>query len=606
MRKPDPRDSFDLTKAASDNRLVGLWRLMTGYRTRYGVATLSQAVAAVAKASTFLYLRHFVDDILAVGNLSTQAARVAAAFVGLALLEGAFTFLSGTLAAATSEGITRRLRDYLLDHIQRLPFLYHDQTATGELIERCTSDVDALRRFFATEAIGVGRILSLFLVSFAALLSINVRLALVSVAVVPLLILMSLLFFRQASHAYEEMQDQEAVVATALQENLTGVRVVKAFARQEHEKARFDRINWERYLRGRRFMRLHSLYWPISDVLCGAQMVVGVTGGALMSLDGTISVGSYLAYVGLLIWVVWPIRNLGRFIVQMSSGMVSYQRVAEVLREERESLLTGALQNGTRVSGELIFEEVGFTYPSGYRALEGVTFRCAPGQAVGLLGSTGSGKTTLVSLLPRFYDYTEGSITLDGVELREYPKQFLRQQVGIVEQEPFLFSRSVRDNITYGVDREVSAGEIEAAARAAAIHDDIVTFSKGYETLVGERGVMLSGGQKQRLALARTLLRNPRILILDDSTSSVDVETEHMIREALERLMLGRTTLVIAHRVQSVMKADLILVFDRGRVQEMGTHEELLRNRGPYRRIYDLQTRVDLELEKGLDTSRVH
>ncbi|MGB9880200.1 MAG: ABC transporter ATP-binding protein, partial [Anaerolineae bacterium] len=249
---------------------------------------------------------------------------------------------------------------------------------------------------------------------------------------------------------------------------------------------------------------------------------------------------------------------------------------------------------------ELVFDHVSFAYSSGYRALDDVSFRCEPGQVTALLGSTGSGKTTLVSLLPRFYDYTGGSVKLDGVELKDYPRHYLRRQIGIVEQEPFLFSRTIRENLTYGVQRKVTQDEIEAAARAAAIHDEIMQFPKGYDTLVGERGVMLSGGQKQRVAIARTLLKDPRILILDDATSSVDVETEHLIRQALQHLMRGRTTFIIAHRIQSVMNADLILVFDRGRVVQMGTHKELLQQEGIYRRIYELQTRVDVELEKEM------
>jgi ATP-binding cassette subfamily B protein len=232
--------------------------------------------------------------------------------------------------------------------------------------------------------------------------------------------------------------------------------------------------------------------------------------------------------------------------------------------------------------------------------LKDIRFRCQPGQVVALLGSTGSGKTTLVNLLPRFYEYTSGSLTLDGVELKEYARHFLRQQIGIVEQEPFLFSRTIGENITYGVGRDVSDAEIEAAAQAAAIHDVIISFPDGYDTLVGEKGVTLSGGQKQRVAIARTLLKDPRILILDDATSSVDTETESVIREALERLMQGRTTFIIAHRIQSVMNADLILVLDRGRIVQRGTHDQLVAQEGIYRQIYERQVRIEVELEKEL------
>jgi ATP-binding cassette subfamily B protein len=565
---------FDFKKIISDKRLVGLWRMMTGFRLAYLGAVVGVGVAAVLRTGNYLLLRYFVDDVLAQEDFGRALPLIGVGFVGLALFQGAFSFLSGKLAARTAEGITLRLRNYLFDHIQRLSFAYHDRTKTGELIQRATSDVDALRRFFADQAIGAGRIVLLFVVNFVALLNLNTQLALLSVVVVPIIVVMSIFFFGKVSKAYEAFQEQEARLSTTLQENLTGVRVVKAFARQPYERDKFERDNWEQFQRGRRLLMMHSLFWPISDILCGAQMLGGFFAGALMAMNGTITVGTYLAYAGLVIWIIWPMRNLGRLIVHMSTGLVSYGRVVEVLKEEREPLTEGAYTPSDNVRGEIVFRDVGFEYDAEIPVLKDISFRCEPGQVVALLGSTGSGKTSLVNLLPRFYDYTSGSLTLDGVELEEVPRQFLRQQIGIVEQEPFLFSRSIRENITYGVGRDVTDAEVEAAARAAAIHDVVLSFPDGYDTLVGEKGVTLSGGQKQRVAIARTLLKDPCILILDDATSSVDTETEGLIREALERLMQGRTSFIIAHRVQSVMNADLILVLDQGRIVQRGTHGE--------------------------------
>jgi len=591
---------FDLKDAIADNRLVGVWRLMTGYRSTYLWATLSLGVAALARTASMLLLGYYVDNILGRSDRSQLLPLVALGFVLLALLQGSFTFLSGKLAAQTAEGTVRRLRNYLFDHIQRLSFTYHDHTPTGELIQRSTSDVDALRRFYADQAIGVGRIVILFVVNFAALLWLNWQLALLSVIVVPLIVLTSAWFFRRVSQAYEAFQQQDAVLSTTLQENLTGVRVVKAFARQAYERDKFEKDNWEKFLRGRRLLTMHSLFWPVSDTLCGFQMLGGFFAGALMTINGTISVGTYLAYSALVIWLIWPMRNLGRLIVQMSTGLVSYQRVAKVIREDREPLDEGNIAPPDGVHGEVVFDDVGFAYTPDNPVLQEISFRCQPGQVVALLGATGSGKTTLVNLLPRFYDYTSGSLTLDGVEIRDYSRHFLRQQIGIVEQEPFLFSRTIRENISYGVDRQVSDAEIEAVARAAAIHDSIRAFPEGYDTLVGEKGVTLSGGQKQRLAIARTLLKDPRLLIMDDATSSVDTETEAEIRAALEGLMQGRTTFLIAHRIQSVMNTDLILVLDHGRIVQRGTHEELLAQGGIYRRIYDMQGRVEDELQQEI------
>lgn len=604
-------NNFDARNALSPNRLKGLWGLMSGYRLVYFGATVGLAIAAISKTSTFLLLRYFIDTILIDGDytrltdkLSTSLMFVAAGFLTLAFLEGGSSFISGRLAAYTAEGIALRLRNYLFDHIQRLSFTYHDKMQTGELIQRSTSDVDALRRFFADQAIGVGRIFLIFTVNFAALLNLNIKLAFLSIVVIPFIVLTSILFFRKVSKAYEAFQEQEAKLSTTLQENLTGVRVVKAFARQEYERDKFEKDNYEKYRRGKNLLLMHSSFWPLSDILCGFQMLGGFFTAAWFAINGTISVGDYMAYVGWVVWLIWPMRNLGRLIVQTSTGMVSYGRVMEVIRQDREPLEEGIVQTNEEPRGHILFDQVHFEYEEGIPTLRGISFECKPGQIVALLGPTGSGKSSLVNLLPRFYEYTSGSLKLDGRELNTYPRIFLRKHIGIVEQEPFLFSRTIKENITYGVGRDVPRQEIEAAARAAAIHDVIVSFPDGYNTLVGEKGVTLSGGQKQRVAIARTLLKNPRILILDDSTSSVDTETEVSIRNALQTLMKQRTTFVIAHRIQSVMNADLILVLDKGKIVQQGNHRELMAQPGIYREIYDIQTRIEVELEKEIAVAK--
>ena len=598
--------SFDLRQSlAAKSKLAGIWRMMTDYRLPYLGATLALAVSAASRTLTFLLLRYFADDVLVqrvyiFDTLNRTLAMIALAFVGLACFEGFFSYASGRLAAYTAEGITRRLRDYLFDHIQRLTFSYHSQTPTGDLIERVTSDVDSVRRFFSEQAIGVGRILIVFAINFAALLDLNSKLAWLSIVTIPVVLAVSLWFFKIVTKRYEEYQEQEAILSTTLQENLTGVRVVKAFARQGYEMDKFEKDNFEKYARGKRLTKMHALFWPLSDIVLGFQMLFGFVYGANLAIHGEITIGTYLAYTGLITQLLWPIRNLGRIIVQASSGLVSYSRLMDIVRQDREALFDGRVQpQSAAARGDIVFDNVSFMYSDGKSdVLKDVSFHVKTGQAVGLLGSTGSGKTSLVNLLPRFHEYTGGSILLDGAELRDYPRAYLRRQIGIVEQEPFLFSRSIRENITYGVGRDVSQEEIERAARAAAIHDVILTFPDGYNTLVGEKGVTLSGGQKQRVTIARTLLKNPRILILDDSTSSVDPETEAEIRAALQALMQDRTTFIIAHRIQSVMDADLILVLDRGAVVQTGTHEELLTEpTGMYRRIYDIQTRIDEELE---------
>jgi ATP-binding cassette subfamily B protein len=621
----EARQYFDMREAVHKNRLVGLWRMTKGYRWFYLGAMVSMAVSAGGRAANLTLLRFVIDDVLTKGIMVGRLPLFGAAFVGLAAIQALFSYLQGTWAARTAEGVTLHLRNYLFDHVQRLPFAYHDHAKTGELIQRVTSDVDAVRRFYADQAIGIARIAVLFAVNMAVLLRMNWRLALLSIVVMPLVVVISYLFFGKVSKAYERYQEQDAVVSTRLQENLSGVRVVRAFARQEHEKGRFERENWEKYRLGKRLLRMHSLYWPVSDVLCAAQTLLVMAVGGLMAIEGTISLGTYIAINGMVVWIIWPLRNLGRLIVQVSTGLVSYRRVADIIAQEREDVDSGRVPIEGALRGQVVFDGVSFAYETGpvlgaagsegegdgsrvHRAeaadaeglvhvLHDLSFQCAPGQVVALLGSTGSGKTSIVNLLLRYYDYQGGSIRLDGVELRDYPIAGLRRQIGIVEQEPFLFSTTIRDNIAYGVNRQVSDAEVESAAKAAALHDIIVTFPKGYDTLVGEKGVTLSGGQRQRVAIARTLLRDPRILILDDATSSVDTETESQIRGALEQLMQNRTSFVIAHRIQSVMNADLILVLHNGRIVQQGTHTELMAQEGMYRRTYDLQARIEQEVE---------
>jgi len=599
---PESKQDFDLSETVDKKRFLGLWRLMKGFYFIYFVAVISLGIAAVLQTGTYLLVRYFIDDILISQEQTHLLPLVALSFICLALLQGGFTYLSGRMAARTSEGIVLHLRNYLYDHIQRLSFSYHDETPTGELIQRSTSDIDAIRRFFAEQAIGFGRIFLLFVVNLTALLILNWQLALYSIIVVPFVVLLSFFFFKRISDAYEEYQKQDAKLSTRLQENLTGVRVVKAFARQRYEIDKFDVENWEKFLRGKRLLLIHSLYWPISDILAGLQMVAGFGIGAYMAIEGTISIGTYLAYAGMVIWIIWPLRGLGRLIVQMSSGLVSYGRVAEILIIDKEPVDEGEYIPKEPLTGEVIFDGVCFEYDQNSPVLKDIQFKCEPGQSIALLGPTGSGKTTLVNLLPRFYEYTEGSIQLDGVELRDYSRAYLRKQIGIVEQEPFLFSRTIRENITYGVDREIPDEELEEAARAAALHDVILSFPEGYNTLVGEKGVTLSGGQKQRVAIARTLLKDPKILIFDDSTSSVDMETEAEIRAALEKLMKGRTTFIIAHRIQSLQNADQILVLDNGKIVQKGSHEDLMQQEDIYRRVYDLQTRIEIELEREISS----
>lgn len=598
---------FDFRQAIKLGKASGLWFIMTGFHQSYIIAVATLAISALSKTATLFLLRYFADIISGNNpsstslNSSNTFLAIGSAFVGLALIEGGFAYISGRLSAYTAEGITRRLRNFLFDHIQRLSFSYHSNTATGDLIERVTSDLDALRRFFSEQAIGIGRIILLFFINWIAILNLNLKLGLISVVSIPPILLVSLWFFKKVTTAFEKYQEQEAVLSTTLQENLTGVRVVKAFARQEFEKEKFEKENWGKFLKGKILLLMHSLFWPLSDIVLGFQMLGGFIFAGALVINKEISIGTYLAYVGLVVWLIWPIRNLGRLIVQTSTGLVSYSRILEIIKQEREDLDTGRNIIPDALEGKIEFRDVSFRYKDDEASvLNDISFTIGPGQSIAIIGSTGSGKTTLVNLLLRFYEYSSGQIFLDGIELKNYSRAFLRENIGIVEQEPFLFSRTIKENIGYSMGTGIGQMEIESAAKAAAIHDVIEKFPEGYMTVVGEKGVTLSGGQKQRITIARTLLKNPKILILDDSTSSVDTETEAEIREALSNLMKRRTTFIIAHRIQSVIGADLILVLNKGRIIQKGKHEDLLKEQnGIYKRIYDIQTRFDEENQIG-------
>lgn len=601
----EPYIPLDMPKVlSSKNKLLSLWHLMRGYHFHYLVSTIFLALAAFARTGMYVYLGDVIDRMIKEKLTGQELTLAALTFGALIALQALSSFMSSWMANFSAENSTRRLRDYLFDHIQRLSYKYHSESKTGDLLERATSDVDTLRRFFAEQSIGVGRIVMIFIISFIAIARINMRLALVSIIIIPIVLVVSIIFFKRLSKAYEAYQEQGAVLTTDLQENLSGVRVVKAFARQDYEIEKFDKQNSEKFRLGRKLNWMHTLFWPLSDIICSAQNIGSSFYAATMVLNGVITIGNFISFHGLLGWLIWPIRNLGRLIIDTSRALVSYGRIAVVLQAAEEDMTISTYQPKEAIKGEICFDKVSFAYEKDYLVLDDVSFSCEAGKVIALLGSTGSGKTSLVNLLPRFYDVSSGQILLDGVNLNEYSREFLRSQIGIVEQEPFLFSCSIRDNITYGVHREVSQEEIEEAAREAAIHDVILGFKNGYDTLVGERGVTLSGGQKQRLAIARTLLINPRILILDDSTSSVDMETEVQIREALDSLMTNRTTFIIAHRIQSIMNADLILVFDKGKIVQMGEHEVLLNQDGIYKDIYDIQARIDSALQEEIDNVR--
>ena len=587
----------------AEKSIKGYWQLSKGRRKTLIAAVICQGLMAGCFTAGFFIVRYFIDKVLIPANWSFPVIYLAVLYILLNIFSGIFAFLAGRGGAKAAESIVQSVRNSIFDHVQKLSFTFHDNMKTGELIQRSTSDVDAVRLFFSEQVMGMARIFFLFIINFSAILSFNWQLALLSSIAVPGVLLLSRTFFKRIFASYNSYQEQDAKVSSVLQENLSGIRIVRSFARGDFEKEKFDKENREKFAYGKKLMFNHALYWPISHILCGFQMVFGILMACIMTLNGNITLGTLLVYCTLVNRIIWPMQHMGRLLALLSRSSVSYTRIAAILKESQEPALENSFNHQHTLKGEFILKDVWFSYEKERPVLKGINIKVSPGQVIALLGEAGSGKTSLVNLLPRFYDLTKGEILLDSKPLTGYSKHYLRENIGLVEQDPFLFSVSIKDNITYGIKREITEKEIEIAAKSAAIHSTIIDFSEGYNTIVGEKGTTLSGGQKQRIAIARALIKDPRILILDDSTSSVDSETEEKIRKALEKLMKGRTTFIIAHRIQSLMKADKILVFHQGEIIQEGTHTELVKKDGFYKKVFELQTKIESELQEEINNA---
>jgi ATP-binding cassette subfamily B protein len=573
------RENEDETVKSADT----LWELTRGQRLRYGAAIAAMAVGYVFLNAVPLVIRDAVDRIEA-GTPADRLWLAAALVLGLTTAGCVFVYLRARWAAIASEGIVRRLRDRLYAHLERLACTYFDQAKTGDLVQRCSSDVETIRVFMSLQVVEISRTVLLLAVIVPILFVLDTRMALVSLALFPVVFVFATLFFRRVKNLFKEVDEAEGALTSVLQENLTGIRVVRAFARQEFEEAKFAERNARHRDLHYRLFRLLGNYWGISDVLCMSQLGLTLICGAYWIRAGTLTVGTLYAFLTYVSVVIWPVRHLGRVLQDTGKATVALRRVQEILTQAEES------DGGTELplTGAIEVRELSFAFDSSRDALREVSFRLAAGETLALLGRPGAGKSTLVQLLLRLYDYEHGSIRLDGRELKTLSRRSVRAQVGVVMQEPFLYSKTIGANVRLGRSA-ATQDEIVASASAADMHGSIQEFEQGYDTLVGERGVTLSGGQRQRVALARALLKDAPILVLDDALSSVDTETEGRILEALRSRRGRRTTILIAHRISSVQHADRILVLDHGAVVQAGTHGALLKEDGPYRRLWRIQ-----------------
>jgi ATP-binding cassette subfamily B protein len=522
---------------------------------------------------------------------STRTLVVAAmAIVAVAAVRGVFAYGQTYLAEWVSQRVAYDLRNAIYDHLQRLSYAYHDRAQTGQIMSRATQDVEGVRMYISMGVLRLLYIVLLLVAVLALMLFANWRLALVSWAFLPLIAWRSVVMTTQLRPIWLRVQDGLARLGTVLHENLTGVRVVKAFSREEHESRKFAAEASALFEDSYATNRIQALNSPMLTGLWMMAIVVTIWFGGREIIAGRLQIGELTAFLLYLTLLQMPVRVLGWVVILFARAQSAGERIYEILdAESAVKEKPGAVELHS-VKGHVRFENASFSYDSISPVLNGVSLEARPGELVALLGPTGSGKSTVVNLMPRFYDVTGGRITIDGADIRDVTLTSLRRAMGIVQQDVFLFSATIRDNIAYGAV-DASDQEIVRVAKAARIHDFIMSLPDGYDTWVGERGITLSGGQRQRVAIARTLLMDPPILVLDDSTSSVDTETEYLIQQALTELMRGRTTFVIAQRLRTVKAADQILVMRNGQIVERGRHKELLKQDGFYRQIYDLELR---------------
>lgn len=509
--------------------------------------------------------------------------------IGIALVNGIMIYLYRSQTAKAGETFAKNMRDILFAYVQRLPMKWHDGVQTGDIIQRCTADVETIRNFVVTQVLEVFRTVFLLVVSLAMMLTMNMKLTMVALAFTPVVVLYSGIFYHLIAKNYTAADEAEGDLSTVVQENATGVRVVRAFGRERFEIDQFDEKN-EIFARlWIRLGTLSGLYWAVGDLITGLQVLVIVTLGAIEAVKGSITAGEFIAFASYNTTLVWPVRSLGRILSEMSKTGVSFDRVNYILDSAEEEMAeSGVIPERT----DIVFDHVSFGYEENQSVLEDVSFHIKEGTTCGVLGGTGSGKTTIVHLLDRLYELKKGTVQIGGVDIRDIPRSWIRSHVGMVLQEPFLFSRTIRDNIA-AANPDATMNEIREAARIACVDDTIMAFPDGYDTIVGERGVTLSGGQRQRVAIARMLIAKAPILIFDDSLSAVDADTDVRIRRALRSKMKEATVILISHRITTLMEAEQILVLNHGVIEECGTHQQLIHHGGIYQKIYEIQLNQD-------------
>ncbi|SHH23448.1 ABC transporter ATP-binding protein [Thermosipho atlanticus] len=587
-------------------------KYMKGKRLIYFFAIFATIISSIFTVISPLVIKITVDSII--GNSPIQSKWLnylftmslfqntvsgklliaALIIIALSILTGLFMYIRGRFASEASETLAKRLKDDLYSTILKSDYHFYSKYQSGDIIQRCTSDVETVRKFVVNQFVEIGR--TIFLAGMIAyiMFSISLKMAFISTIFIPVSFLITYSFFKKVEKQFRLADEAEAELSTVLQENITGIRVVKAFAREDYEKEKFNIKNHKYRDLDFNLVLTFAKFWSLSDFISLTQTLMVIVIGSYFAIKQEITIGTLVAFSSYIGMLLWPIRQLGRIFSDLGKTKVSLKRINEILSEEKEDIEKGI--KDIKLEGNIVFKDVWFGYKKEKPILKGISFEIKNGQTVAFFGSTGSGKSTIISLLLRLYDYNLGLITIDGIELKNISKKTLRENIGVVPQESFLFSKNIQENIKITKIKATNE-EVVESAKTAAVHDDIMNFEQKYETIVGEKGVTLSGGQRQRLTIARTIIKEYPILIFDDSLSAVDTETEEKIRNEIKKKSKNRTTILISHRISSVKDADLIVVLDKGMVTNIGTHEELIRQKGLYKKVWEIQSIVKNETE---------
>lgn len=600
-------------KKEKSKKLKLIWRFLNGCKLFFLLSIVSTAVTSLADMVIPQIIRAAVDNAIG-GNPPTFSEPIMKIvnklggfeylgknlwIMAIAILICAFVKVMSQYSfrvfnKKASETLVKNMRDKLFAHIERLPFSWHMKNKTGDIIQRCTSDIDTMKSFVSDQMTSIFRIVIMLTMSMVFMFSMNVKLTLIAMIPLPIILIYSMLFHRKIGAGFEKCDENEGKLSAIVQENLTGVRVVRAFGREKYEKDKFEEHNNYYTNLWVHLAKVMSRFWSTSDILSGIQIMMLVVLGAVFCINGDLSSGEYIAFISYNSMLIWPIRQLGRMISEMSKAGVSIDRIMYISESEEEKDKENAVN--ADMTGDIAFEHVNFAYEGFPELLHDINFKMKAGTTLGILGGTGSGKSTMMLLLDKLYTLPPecGKITIGGVDINDIRTEHLRKNIGIVLQEPYLFSRTIAENIGI-TDPNITQEKINEAAKAACLDETVNSFANGYNTFVGERGVTLSGGQKQRAAIARNLVQNAPIMIFDDSLSAVDTETDAKIRAELEKRFGSASIILISHRITTLSKADKILVLDSGRIVEEGTHEELKNSNGIYNKIYLTQTNTKEE-----------